>query len=318
MSDQYIRKIGLFVSNDQGDAIDLSRMQIVFETQQADVSTPNIAKIRVFNLSESTSRLVRTEFQRVRLQAGYENGNYGTIFDGQIGRFRFGRLDARDSFLDIMAGDGDKAFQFALVNKTLAAGATQQDKMNVVAESMSRYDVTYDASGNPVPGTGGVLPRGKVMFGLAKDQMSSIVDTGDATWSIQNGQLVVIPMTGYLPGEAVVLNSGTGMIGVPEATENGVEVDTLLNPRIRVGSRVQIDQATINQTKVNQQGFPRYTDINFFASVARDGFYRVLVAEHRGDTRGPLWTTSLTCLSVNQSSPPDNSVLPYGIPEEVS
>lgn len=315
MSDQYLRKVGLFVSNDQGDAIDLSKMQIVFETQQADVSTPNIAKIRVFNLAQSTVKEIKNEFQRVRLQAGYQSGSYGTIFEGQIGRFRSGRLDARDSFLDIMAGDGDKAFQFALVNKTLAAGASQQDKMQAVADAMLPYDVKYDASGNPVPSTGGILPRGKVMFGLARDQMSPIVATGDATWSIQNGQIVVIPFKGYLAGEAVVLNSGTGLIGVPEATENGVECETLLNPRIRIGTRVQIDQALINQTRINQQGFPRYTDINFFASVTNDGFYRVLVAEHRGDTRGPLWTTSLTCLSVNQSSSQDNAVLPYGIAE---
>ena len=313
MSQNYLRKIGLFVSNAQGQGIDLSNMEIIFHTTQADTSTPNTASIRVLNLTQNTEKTIRNEFQKVRLQAGYEGGNYGVIFSGQIARFRTGRLDAKDKFLEIMAGDGDKAFQFALVNKTLAAGASQQDRMNAVAESFAKYDVTYDAKGNPVPGTGGVLPRGKVLFGLARDQMGPVADTSDATWSIQNGQVVLIPMTGYLSGEAVVLNSRTGLIGVPEATENGVEASILINPNIKIGTRVQIDQKLINQTQLNQQGFPRYTDINFVASVAQDGFYRVLVSEHEGDIRGGPWNTNITCLAINQSSPQDKSVLPYGI-----
>jgi hypothetical protein len=71
----------------------------------------------------------------------------------------------------------------------------------------------------------------------------------------------------------------------------------------------------INQTQINQQGFPRYSDLNFVASTSSDGFYRVLVVEHHGDIRGADWTTSLTCLAVNQSSSQDSSVLPYGTPD---
>jgi hypothetical protein len=313
MADQYIRKIGLFVTSSSGDVLDLSNFEIIFETSQADAETPNTAHIRVLNLAASTAKTVQKEFQSVRLQAGYETGNYGTIFEGQIARFRTGRLDAKDSFLDILGGDGDKAFQFAYVNKTMAAGSSMQDRMSAAAAAMQPFGVQYDASGYPLPGTGGVLPRGKVLFGLAKDQMGTTADTASATWSIQNGQVVVIPMTGYLSGEAVVLNSGTGLIGVPEATENGVEAEMLLNPQVRIGTRVQIDNSLINQTQINQQGFPRYTDINFVASTTNDGFYRVLVAEHRGDVRGALWNTSITCLAINQSSPQGQSVLPYGI-----
>lgn len=313
MTDQFLRKIGLYVSDTSGNVIDLSQFEIVFEVDQADTETPDTAKIRILNLAESTVRQVKKEFQTVRLQAGYENGNYGTIFSGQIAQFRSGRLDAKDTFLDIMAGDGDKAFQFAVVNKTLAAGSTQQDRMNAVAESFKKYDVTYDEKGSPVPGTGGILPRGKVLFGLAKDQMRSVTETSDSTWTIQDGQVVITPLTGYREGEVVVLNSGTGMIGVPVATENGVEVECLLNPNLKIGTRLQINNSDINQTQINQQGFPRYTDLSFVASTANDGIYRSLVIGHRGDVRGSQWTTSITCLAVNQSSQPGQSVLPYGI-----
>jgi hypothetical protein len=53
-----------------------------------------------------------------------------------------------------------------------------------------------------------------------------------------------------MPGEAVVLTSGTGLLGRPEQTEDSIEIVSLLNPLLKIGSRVQIDNASINQASV--------------------------------------------------------------------
>jgi len=66
---------------------------------------------------------------------------------------------------------------------------------------------------------------------------------------------------------------------------------------------VRIDNALINQTLQSASSyrvpFNSYTGLQFFADVAADGFYRVLVAEHTGDTRGQQWYTELVCLTLN-------------------
>ncbi len=160
--------------------------------------------------------------------------------------------------------------------------------------------------------TGGVLPRGKVLFGLAAAHLNDIADTGNCSWTIENGKLVFTSNTGYQPGEAVVLNSQTGMVGIPEATTNGIEVSALLNPNIKIGTRVQIDNASINQTQINQQGFPTYTDLTFVANTSADGFYRALVVSHSGDSRGNDWYTKMTCLAIDASAAAGSSVLAYG------
>lgn len=328
MSLQYLRKVGLVLLNNaqgptsSGDAVsqgglDLSQQQIWFQVSQEDTESPSTAIIRVYNLKESTEKRIQKEYQNVVLQAGYEgDGNYGKIFTGTVKQFKRGRVNALDSYLDIFAADGDKAYNFGFVNKTLAAGSSIKDRVEAISEGFQKYDVTngqLDGLTQATSQTGGVLPRGKVLFGLAKDQMGAVTDTAGVSWSIQDGKLVTVPLTGYLPGEAVALNSRTGMIGVPEATQNGIEVQCLLNPKIRIGTRVQIDNKLINQTTVREQGFPRYTDLSFPASVTNDGFYRVLVVEHEGECPyGNTWTSKLTCLAVNQASPPDQSVLPYG------
>ena len=83
---QWIRKVGLVVSNGPGsDGIDLSNMRIKFRTFQADLpSTPNHVEIRIYNLSDDTANKVQKEFTSVHLDAGYEGGSYGVIFDGTI------------------------------------------------------------------------------------------------------------------------------------------------------------------------------------------------------------------------------------------
>ena len=57
---QWIRKIGLFVSAGGSSALDLSNMRIVFRVFQADLpSTPNYATIKVYNLSDDTATSVQ-------------------------------------------------------------------------------------------------------------------------------------------------------------------------------------------------------------------------------------------------------------------
>lgn len=310
---QYLRKIGLLVTSG-AQALDLSDMEIHFETFAADATAPNRAVIRVYNLSADTSKQVQKEFQAVQLQAGYQgSGNFGQIFRGTIKQFRRGRVSALDTYLDILAADGDEAYNFGFVNTTLAAGASGTDQVNTVAGAMGNYGVTAgQLEGLGTSATGGVLPRGKVLFGLAKDALKAPTDTAGVSWSIQNGQLVTVPLAGYLPGTAVILNSATGMIGQPEQTDNGIEVECLLNPNIRIGTQVQINNADINSSTAQLPGF-NYGVPPILADVTADGFYKVLVVEHKGDSPyGPSWTSHLTCLAINASSPPTSSVLPYG------
>ncbi|MGC8011077.1 hypothetical protein ACP3WR_24425, partial [Salmonella enterica] len=62
------------------------------------------------------------------------------------------------------------------------------------------------------------LPRGKVMFGMARDFMRGAARTAQAVWSIQDGKVQLVPETSYRPGLIPVITSETGMIGLPEQT----------------------------------------------------------------------------------------------------
>jgi hypothetical protein len=296
-------------------AIDLSQFQLKFQTAQQDEESPNNCTIRVYNLSDRTVKKVRDEYSHVVLQAGYEGGAFGVIFQGTIKQFRVGRLDNKTTYLDILAADGDMAYNFAIVKKTLAAGSRWQDRVNAAAKAMEPMGVTLGQV--EYPDAGGILPRGKVLFGYAKAALRSNVQTMGATWSIQNGKINIIPLTGYLPGESVILTSGTGLIGRPEQTIDGIKARCLLNPKIVVGGSVKIDNESINQTVQQkdhvipgaQLPFNQWAGIQQFATIATDGLYRVYVAEHKGDTRGQEWYTDIVCLTID---PVTNTCKAYG------
>lgn len=286
-------------------ALELSDMHVKFETKQEDEESPNNCSIRIENLAADTVTKIQEEYDRVVLQAGYWGAPFGVIFQGEVKQFRKGRTDAKTTYLDVLAADGDMAYNYALLNRTLAAGSDARQRVQAVVAAMQPYGVQPGQV--QVPNTGGVLPRGKVLFGLAKAAMRQIVRAQGATWSIQNGKVNVTPLDGYASDEAVVLTSQTGLIGRPEQTENGVYARCLINPRIQVGGLVMIDNKSINRTEQQksvaiqgaQLAYNRYAGVQMLADVAADGLYRVYVAEMKGDTRGQDWYMDLVLLAVN-------------------
>lgn len=306
---QWLRKASLvLVAGDKG--LDLSELHFRFKTNQTDLESPNNCSIRVYNLSQDTIKQIRGEFSEVVLQAGYE-ASYGVIFRGTVKQYRIGRESATDTYLDILAADGDLGYNFGVVNQTLGAGSSPPERYKAIVGAMSDKGLS---PGYITESTGGVLPRGKVLFGMGRDLLRNHATSQGATWSIDDGKINVIPLVGYLPGEAVVLNSLTGLVGTPEQTAEGLRVRCLLNPKIVVGGRIQIDNKSVNQTvQQNPNAAPvpynQWTGIQLLATITADGFYRVYVAEHEGDTRGQAWYSDLVCLAVEQAS---GQVKPYG------
>lgn len=308
---QYMRKASLLLV--QGEkALDLSDLHFTFQTSQEDEESPANCAIRVFNLNPLTEDSVRREYSTVVLQAGYENAAFGLIFKGTIVQFRKGRIDQKTTYLDILINDGDEAYNFAMCRANAAAGTTREERLRMAMAPMNSKGVS--AGQLVIDSTGGILPRGKVLFGLSRGIIRSEVQTIGATWSIQNGKINIIPLDGYLPGEAVELNASTGLIGRPEQTQDGIKAKCLLNPKLIVGGLVKINNASINQIIQKdadgpQLAYNQYAGLQMNATVTTDGIYRCFVVEHKGDTRGQDWYSEIVCLTVNLDT---RKVKPYG------
>lgn len=311
-AEQYLRACKLVVyGTDLTDGLDLSNLRIKFAVKRSDTMTPNVADIRVYNVATATALSMLLNLNPtptapnrggVLLQAGYV-GNVGVIFQGNIKQIILGRESATDTFVDIIAGDGDRAYNFAVVNASLAAGSTQSDQIALAAAAMAPKGVTTGHLGD-IPPT--QLPRGKVLYGNARNYLRDVAQNTQKTWSIQDEKITFVPIKSYLPGERVVLTSKTGLIGTPNQTNEGVNVKCLLNPLIKIGGLIDIAEATIADFKINLN-VPN-SAANIPPPLTADGVYYVLVAEHTGDTRGVDWYTSMICINTDLTTNPVNSV----------
>ena len=304
---QFGRQFSLLVSNKQGNAIDLSNFRCKFSVKKSGYQTPNVADIYVYNLASETAQVIKQEFTKVILQAGYV-GNFGTIFKGNIMQGIIGRENATDTFLNITCGDGDLAYNFSNVNTTLGSstvgGASTSQQLDTAISAMGANGVNTGYIG-PIPAV--KLPRGKTMYGSARKYIQAVADTNNLNWSIQDEQIVVLPESQYRPNEGVTLTVKTGLIGTPQQTIEGIQAKCLLNPKIHCHTRVRIDNKSIQAYKIDftQPGSPANTLTE--SAFIYDGYYYVLVAEHSGDTRGTEWYTSLKMLTISIASNPANN-----------
>ncbi|MFA9439395.1 hypothetical protein ACDA63_07140 [Uliginosibacterium sp. sgz301328] len=294
---QYLRKASLIVGDDQ-EAIDLSELRFRFVVRRGDISTPNTAEIRVYNVAPNTAQKLQKEFQRVVLQAGY-GGNYGLIFDGSVIQIRRGRESQTDTYVDIRAASGDAAYNFAFANCTVAAGTTFEQQI----DKMLTYAKPFNVSKGYVPDLPQTrLPRGKVVFDLIRESFDNLQSTLHGKWSIQDRHFNFIPLNSYIPGDPIEINAETGMVGMPEQTIGGLNVRTLLNPSVKIGHTIRINNASIQDYRLSLSPGDKSNNDAALNGVARkdaDGLYYVMMADHYGDTRGNDWYSDLICLAVD-------------------
>lgn len=318
---QYLRQISCVIGAQGGQALEFKDFRVVFTVKRGDLQSPNTCDVRIYNLSDNTANQVQDEFTYIALQAGYE-ANFGLVFRGTVKQVRKGRTDQKDSYLDITAADGDEAYNFAPAVGALAAGYTAQDHWAFLAKQMEPYGVRA----GPMPpflSTNGST-RGRVFCGMAKDELRAFANSQGCTWSIQDGQLTLIQKSGYVAsGKVPVISPQSGLIGMPEQTQNGIAIRTLLNPRLKIGQLIQL-QSGVNQARLDtnlDSAFQTNYNLQNAAKVAGDGVYYVMVAEHTGDTRGNPWYTDLVCLAADatqipsgllqqQTVQPESSILP--------
>ncbi|WP_048784603.1 hypothetical protein [Pantoea vagans] len=337
MSQNWMRHFELQILSESGEGISLSDFKVTFRIEWTDTRWPRVAMVKIYNLSKDTcSRILGKEFAKIKIIAGYDgmpaavdssqigvateidpskvgqtNGtNFGEIFSGEIRFTVTGRDNPTDTWVLIQAIDGHQAFMNASVTTTLAAGYTVADVHSAAMDSFNPYGVTKGVTGD-TPVT--VFPRGRVLYQSTRDVMDNVAAQCGSTWQLVDGQAQMVPTDKYIQ-EAIVLNSQTGLIGMPQQTMGaGVNVRCLINPNIRLNGLVLIDQASVYRTSLSADevkalpGRAREENVNGNlsvngalqqpASIAADGLYIVKSIDYTGDTRGQPWYMDMMCFA---------------------
>jgi hypothetical protein len=301
MPEQYLRNMSVEIEGGatwtyRGDENGGQGLRMTFEITMADTSTPNVARIGVFNLADKSTNPAFFRGKTVTVSAGYVTGQSYVLFKGEIQQARNLRADVTDKVLAILATDKSGPRNFAVVNKTLSAGHTHYDRAMACVDAMKALGagvgfIDKDALSKVK------FPRGCALYGNAKDHLREIAFATRTSWSVQKGKLQILGNKNALPGGVIVLNSKTGLVGLPMQTIQGIEGVALLNGEIYPGRVVQIDQKSIQAAEYDPSitGAPNNALLDQFG-IAADGRYKVFYTGHTGDTRGEPFFTNFVCV----------------------
>ncbi|WP_312630949.1 baseplate hub protein [Pantoea piersonii] len=354
MSQNWMRHFELQILSESGEGISLSDFKVTFRIEWTDTRWPRVAMVKIYNLSKDTcSRILGKEFAKIKIIAGYDglpaevdvsqvgmaievgqsqigqtnDANFGEIFSGEIRFTVTGRDNPTDSWVLIQAIDGHQAFMNASVTTTLAAGYTVADVHSAAMGSFNPFGVNKGITGD-TPAT--IFPRGRVLYQSTRDVMDNVASQSGATWQLVDGQAQMVPNDKYIQ-EAIVLNSDTGLIGMPQQTMGaGVNVRCLINPNIRLNGLIQIDQASVYRTSLSAdeiKALPGRASEEIVngnlsingtlqqpASIAADGLYIVKSIDYTGDTRGQPWYMDMMCFARGSADLLSSSAINRGAP----
>jgi len=260
---QFGRRYQLVIGN-RSDGFMFDNLRIAFDVTKSLDKNPNPAKIRVWNLTKDHRGAVLSgHYKTLALSVGYEAARL--IYAGDIIKCNVIR-DGMDFVLDMECGDGSNAFTSARVNMTLPVGTTDAEAAVALAGTMP----------DTVRGTMAVTrtqgsARPRVYCGNARNSLSNLARANNADWSIQNGEVVMLPANAALAGEGPLISQETGMVGMPLQTDNGLEVKCLCNPAITVGGVVRVVSIE-----------PHY-----------NGDYKVVSVQHAGDFLQGDWLSTM-------------------------
>lgn len=265
---QFGRQYRLLIGNDV-ESIEITSLRVNFEISKTISSEPNPATVQVYNLNESHRNAITSKlYNHLSLAVGYGDG-LRVIYTGDIIGSAIDR-SGLDLITSMECGDGFDDYVGARVNTTIRAGATDAEILGEAAKVMQKS------------GTGVIslpkdrsLPRGKVMTGNAREVLTKIAKNNDADWSIQDGNLIMLPKDRVLAeGEGFLLSQETGMINSPEKTDDGLKVTCLLNPSLRIGGLVRVQSIIKNY----------------------NGDYKITEITHSGDFLENNWHTTVMCV----------------------
>lgn len=236
--------------------------------------------LAIYNLSESTEAKLIKQGTPIGLRAGYSDA-IDYIFLGKI-QNAFKERNGPDRLLRIIARGGTQDTK-PTINKTFGKNAKIVEMIEACCTSAGYPPVIDSDQFSSIE----PYARGKVLSGDPLRQLDALAQTHDFSYVLENDRIVIVKGEEPRQGEPHIVSLETGMEGIPEITETGCDVKVRLNPKIKIGGKIDIQSElkTFNFSNLYYQDVP---------PNAGSGEYKIFKLEHTGDSYGDDWNTRIT------------------------
>lgn len=269
MEIKFNRNYQLSVQKQNGDTLTIMLpFTIEFDIQRNILSSANVCSIRIYNLNENNRNQIRknlldyTDLRLVELRAGYDR-NLPIIFKGNISQ-AWSVREGSNFITTIECFDGGQAFANSLYAKTYPANTEIRSIFEDMISSLPGISV------GKIGNYSGQISRGNAYNGSTASLLGELsgggffVDnmTGNILKNLSYDADRKTMVSEYLPGDILLIDSSTGLLGTPVLEQTYLNFDMLFEPRLILGQKVQLNSST------------GYQGVN--------GEYKVISLNHRG------------------------------------
>ena len=252
----------------------ITELRVKFKVIKSLRKEPNHSEIEVYNLNDTSRKLLQGKGCRAWLEAGYGT-SLTQIFSGDV-RYVDHHTDKADWITKLELGDGERAAAHARVSGSYRKGTSKAD---ILKDYAAQSGLDLGNVGDFYQSLSGkVLGAGWAAEGLAAKEIDRLLKSVGLTWSIQDGGIQILAAQGYTPALAPLIDEDHGMIGSPE-----------------MGSAPTKSKPRVLKVKVLGFGTPAYrpgSRINL-QSRAHKGVFRIVKVEYEGDTHSEDWHSVL-------------------------
>ena len=217
----------------------------------------NECEITIYGLNRETRQFILTEAsqsndnrtpKRVIVECGRESLGLFTLFIGDITKVEPSLPP--DVVLTIKAKTNN-ANSGKIISESAAAMIKLSELSKRVA-SNNDVELYFQATDKNIANYS--------FSGVASKQIQDLQDAGDVRAFVDDGVLIVKDRGTAVDGRRRILNAGSGMVGLPKATDKGLEVTYLIDSESELGGQLTIESNhnpalngdwVINQLKFN-------------------------------------------------------------------
>lgn len=267
---RFNRDFELVAGIDGQEVIVRPPMRISFDSQKSVSGGLNKATVKIYNLQEKNRRILAKDPEEIKripivLSVGYKD-SIEIVFKGTVHKGENSR-SSTDHITTIECLDGGFDFINSFTSKTVKGKSLAIDACLADMPNTAKGKVTSQNK----------LIRPKVLVGNSMKIIEQQLNDGES-WFIDDEKLNIIKDDEVVSSYTPLISSRTGLINTPQRQNQKVTFDTLMNPTIKIGGKVQLESK--NAPHLN-------------------GVYKVESMGYKGDNYGTDWSQSVTGIKDN-------------------
>ena len=252
----YKRYIQVVVGNDDS-AISIDSLFITFEIKKGISGKPSEGTVKIYNLNNTSEAKIQDTGERIRIFAGYD-GNKDMLYDGDIRKIEKDK-QRLDRICTITIGGNVFKLTAAFFNKSYQGAVSVSQ---VVQDAIPSFGMSA-TSIDKIPASN---LNNFAFTGRTSDLLDRILNPLNVQW-FENDGFIKFSKRGESTETVFVLKPGTGLVGFPSLTDDGVKFKALLNGQIKIEGRVKIESSLV-------KGLYKITEL-IYRGDNRDGEFLV-------------------------------------------